>query len=248
MLRSIETIYGCPLLGLDGEIGRMEQFFFDEAQWRIRYFVVRTGGWLRGKRILIPAIAVRDVDWKACSARVSIRKKDLQEAGPLEAPNYPGQPVSREAEIRFFNQFRWPYYWTGAGFMGVETSVLGGPFPSGLPDSARFHSTRTILGYSIETEDQMIGHVEDLIVDEVSWTIRYLILGILTDPVRLALIAPQWIDFVQWDLSAMRIGLSRDQILRAPEYQRDAPITRRYEEELFSYYGKKKYWEVPKAA
>ena len=35
---------------MDGLIGKVDDFYFDDEDWRIRYLVVDTGKWLSGRR------------------------------------------------------------------------------------------------------------------------------------------------------------------------------------------------------
>jgi hypothetical protein len=50
--------------GTDGEIGTLEDFYFEEAGWNVRYLLVDTGSWFDGKRVLLSPSAVQG-DWGA---------------------------------------------------------------------------------------------------------------------------------------------------------------------------------------
>ena len=39
---------------------------------------------------------------------------------------------------------------------------------------ARLRAATTVVGYALETEDGEVGHVEDFLVDDKAWTVRYL--------------------------------------------------------------------------
>jgi hypothetical protein len=43
MLRSVTHLQGFSLRALDGEIGKVDEFYFDDETWAIRYLVVNTG-------------------------------------------------------------------------------------------------------------------------------------------------------------------------------------------------------------
>lgn len=49
MLRSADGLCGYELTGLDGSAGKVDDLYFDDSSWRIRYLVANTGGWLVGK-------------------------------------------------------------------------------------------------------------------------------------------------------------------------------------------------------
>jgi hypothetical protein len=53
MLIKAKELVGFKLLAKDGFIGNVEEFYFDDTHWTIRYLVANTGGWLSGRKILI---------------------------------------------------------------------------------------------------------------------------------------------------------------------------------------------------
>ena len=44
MLNKAKTLKGYKLDSLDGEIGKVNEFYFDDHHWTIRYLVADTGG------------------------------------------------------------------------------------------------------------------------------------------------------------------------------------------------------------
>jgi hypothetical protein len=53
MLNRTNTLTGYRLDSLDGEIGKVKEFYFDDRYWTIRYLVADTGNWLMGRQVLI---------------------------------------------------------------------------------------------------------------------------------------------------------------------------------------------------
>ena len=100
-----------------------------------------------------------------------------------------------------------------------------------------------VLGSSVQGADGKIGHVENCIVDDETWIIRYLVVR-STDPSRDAgtLLSPQWIDTLDWQEPRFHVKFSRETIRNSPEYDPSTPLTRDYEEKLYSYFGRLKYW------
>src|SRR5262252_1156891 len=62
MLRRIRELGTYRLHATDGDIGHLEQFYFDDRDWKIAYFVVDIGTWLHGKKILMRPSAIIGVD------------------------------------------------------------------------------------------------------------------------------------------------------------------------------------------
>ena len=52
-LRSIEAITGYHIHASDGEIGHVDDFLVEDADWSIHYLVVDTKNWWPGKKVLI---------------------------------------------------------------------------------------------------------------------------------------------------------------------------------------------------
>jgi hypothetical protein len=50
MLRTAKDLEKCTIEATDGVIGTVEQFYFDDDQWVVRYLVVRTGTWLSNRK------------------------------------------------------------------------------------------------------------------------------------------------------------------------------------------------------
>lgn len=64
MLRSIEELRGYTIGAIDGDIGSVDDFYFDDERWAVRYLVADTGGWLGGRKVLITPPALREPDWQ----------------------------------------------------------------------------------------------------------------------------------------------------------------------------------------
>jgi hypothetical protein len=62
ILIKAKTLKGYRLDSLDGEIGKVEEFYFDDHHWTIRYLVADTGNWLTGRQVLISPYALGAVN------------------------------------------------------------------------------------------------------------------------------------------------------------------------------------------
>jgi hypothetical protein len=54
MMRTIKELKGDEVFARDGRLGWVEDVYFDDERWAVRYLLVNTGRWLPGKRVLIP--------------------------------------------------------------------------------------------------------------------------------------------------------------------------------------------------
>ena len=110
-------------------------------------------------------------------------------------------------------------------------------------------STHNVSGYDIQATDGEIGHVEDFVIDDETWAIRYLIIDTRNWwPGKKVLVSPQWIESVSWSQSKVVVNLSRATIKQSPEYTEKSLITRDYEDGLHRHYNRQGYWVDEPAA
>lgn len=63
MLRTLDGMLGSSIVAKDGEIGRVDNVFFDDRSWAVRYLVVETSSWLTRRRVLITPAALGRPHW-----------------------------------------------------------------------------------------------------------------------------------------------------------------------------------------
>jgi hypothetical protein len=246
MLLNACYLNGFILAGRDGIMGTVKEFLFDDRHWTVRYLIADTGHWLPGRRVLISPYALHLVDMEEHRIAVDLTRKQIDGSPGLLA----SQPVTRQFEEEYYRYFAWPIYWNGPFLWGYApvpqrspaegAAAMDPPYPSW---DAHLGSTRDFSGYHILATDGAIGHVHDVIIDDETWAIRYLIIDIGTWwPGRKVLIAPQWIGRIDWDASIVSIVLTREVIRLSPDYVDDVRLTRAYEETLHRHYDKRGYW------
>ena len=98
-------------------------------------------------------------------------------------------------------------------------------------------------GYHVHATDGEIGHVDDFVIDEETWAIRYLVIDTRDWwPGRKVLVAPKWIERVSWGEGTVFVKLARDAIKQSPEYSDETPVTREDEERLHRHYQQPGHW------
>lgn len=250
MMRSITRLVGCKVRAKDGDIGRVEQFYFDDHKWVIRYMVVDTGRWLQGRDVLISTAALKRPEWKSRVFPVNLTKQQVRNSPNIETD----KPVSRQHEAALHDYYDWPVYWglgvqqyTGVGYpvpTHLQPPAKRKNAPSEKPADPNLRSTHQVTGYYFQAIDGEIGHVQDFIVDDETWAIRYVVVNIHNWlPGRKVLVFPSWISRVSWDKSKVFVDLSRESIENSPAFDHTKPVSRAYEEQLFDHYGRPKYWE-----
>jgi hypothetical protein len=252
MLRETKELKGSKLGARDGEIGRIKDFYFDDEAWTVRYLVADTGTWLPGRQVLISPHAVKSVTTQPHKVvEVDLTKQQIEEGPPIEMD----KPVSRQYEIEYYQYFNWPTYWSGpwewgpVAYPGSFETDTARPAPVQRANERRgdphLRSVSEVTHYTIQALNEQFGHVADLVLDDQTWTIRYLVADTRNWwPGKKVLLAPQWIAWMSWPEGRVYIDLDMETVKRGPAYDHSHPITREYETQLFSHYGREPYWET----
>lgn len=249
MIRSIKELRHYDIAARDGSLGEVHDVFFDGHRWQVRYFVVDTGNWLPGRRVLVSPEAVERIDGSEEKVAVGLSKQDIQESPGVEAD----APVSRQNENALADHFRWPRYWetfpAEAGMMpmipnlqhqpgaAATASAPGeGAIPRGDPD---LRSAAEVDGYHVAARDGDIGHIDDFLIDDADWTLRFLVADTRNWlPGRKVLVAPAWTRGIDWSDQKLLVDADRDTIKQAPEYEPGMQIDAALERRIFQHYGR----------
>ena len=104
MLSKAKTLNGYKLDSLDGEIGKVKEFYFDDRHWAIRYLVADTGSWLPARKVLISPYALNSIITSEKQLSVNLTKKQIESSPSLDSH----KPVSRRFEDDDFGYYGWP--------------------------------------------------------------------------------------------------------------------------------------------
>ena len=171
MLNKVKTLKGYRLDSLDGEIGKVKEFYFDDTYWTIRYLVADTGNWLSDRLVLISPNALLAVNREAQNIAINLTKKQIEDSPPLESD----KPVSRQYEKAYHIYYGWPMYWMGPYGWGPYPYIVHDRYAFSRDEAEKkewdphLRSTNAVSGYHIQASDGEIGNVEDFIVDDETW-------------------------------------------------------------------------------
>ncbi len=251
MIINSKTLQGLIVHATDGELGTVDQLYFDDQSWAIRYLTVETFGWLGGRAVLVSPFSILRIDWAKNQLDVSLTKKQVEGSPDIDTH----KPVSRQHEAGYLDYYGYPYYWGGPYLWGPGMYPVDVPLPvsrrseyqsnamQAESKESHLRSTAGVTGYHIEGTDGGIGHVDGFVVDEKTWAIRYVEVATRNWwPGKKVLVAPAWIERVSWIDSKVYVALSRETIQNGPEYFESAPITRAYEDMLHRHHGRPPYW------
>ena len=245
MLTQAKTLEGFKLFSLDGEIGNIKDFYFDDQHWAIRYLVLDTGNWLISRKVLISPYSLTSIDEKNEIIFIDSTKEQIENSPSINSENQ----ISQQFESDYYGFYGFPTYWGGPYMWGpspyiVRDRNLWKKFANGEQAwNPHLRSTREVSGYGIHATDGEIGHVVDFIIDDETWAIRYLVIDTQNWwPGKKVLVSPLWIERVNWEESQILFKISRTTIKEAPEYIEEAMLSREYEIRLNQHYDHQGYW------
>lgn len=236
MLRTLHELRQTTIGATDGAIGKVHDAYFDDQHWTMRYLVVDTGGWL-GRKVLITPLAIERVSWRDERIDVRMTREQVHNSPDIDTD----KPVSRQHEMLYLNYYGLPHYWSGPMLWGPTASPLGlgeirsEPLRTGhemqsieeLSDHNDPHlrSCASVSGYHVQASDGAIGHIADYLFDDDTWTLRYLVIDTRNWlPGKRVVISSEWVERVSWNERKAYIGMSKQSIRDAPEYDRDLTI------------------------
>ena len=104
-------------------------------------------------------------------------------------------------------------------------------------------SIKNLMGFTMGATDGEIGKVKDFYFDDVTWTIRYLVVETgswLSN--REVLISPEALLQSDWENEIFPVNLTKEQIEKSPNIDTDQPVSRQNEMDLYAYYPWTTYW------
>lgn len=206
MLRSLNSLLGATLHARDGDLGHITDFLFDDRGWVVRYLAVETGSWLASRGVLISPSAAQQPDWDKRAIAVNLTMDQVRNSPPVDT----AKPVSRQMEISMSRYYGWPAYWS------LEYPILEPDIPIPAQEAEGdpyLRSTREVSSYKVQALDGDIGTIEDLIMDDANWFIRYLLVntGSWLSGQKVMLPARS-IGAIMWSNRLVKLAQSRDEL------------------------------------
>jgi sporulation protein YlmC with PRC-barrel domain len=170
VLHKASKLKGTAVKASDGEVGTVQELYFDNQQWRVKYLAVKTTSPGPDAVVLIAPSAVR-TPWTTAAVPVALTRDE----------------VSRSS-------------------------------PAVLPSDRHLMSSDDLNGFHIEATDGEIGHVDDVLVDEDNWNIRYIVLDTSNwIGGRSVVISPRVLKGIDQPDRIVHVDVARDDVRRSPE-------------------------------
>jgi hypothetical protein len=219
MLWQSSTIIDSGIRATDGSIGSISDLLFEDSSWKVRWVVVDTGSWLPGRKVLLPPSELGRPQAMPQEFPVNLTRKQVEDSPglgtdapvsrQLEASTYghygwaPYWYPGFAAFPGYSPPLAAPFWPAGASSPEDAPLVAGCPPPDGAPPDQSgvaerasgdpaLRSMNEVTGYYIRATDDDIGHIEDFLVEDESWDIRYVMVDTKNWwPGRKVLVAPR---------------------------------------------------------
>jgi uncharacterized protein YrrD len=219
MLRSLKELIGYRLASQDEEsLGKVRDFLIDDREWTLRYLVSNMGGWLWGRRVLVPARTLEEVEFKNKSLKVILDEEQIESRSP--------QSADEQQQM-------------------VEVYLKWGPGPHRLnrlkiSGDPHLRSFRELKSYRIVSREGEVGRVDDLIYNDETGRVCCLVVntrGRLTG--KKVLVITRNIDSIDWGRKRIVVDRHRKEIRERIPYHPAAPVNRLGGDEIFDYLGRR---------
>ncbi len=208
MTWKVSELKGDDVLARDGSFGTLDDVYFDDDEWAVRYMVVDTGRWIPGRRMLISPQAVESAISDPGKLRIGAPLDELKHAPGADAD----PPVAKQQRMVQAQAFGPPYYWSHPVLWAAEAPVA---LPAHEKREADPHlrSSAEVIGYDVQASDGVLGSVEDLEIDERDWRIQ----GVVIDTMKWwpggeVRVRPAQVERVDWAARKLHVRLSREEL------------------------------------
>ena len=100
-LRSIDAVTGYHIHASDGEIGHVEDFLVEDADWSIHYLVVDTKNWWPAKKVLISPRSAGKINWRDRLVNLNVDRQMVKGGPAYDASTV----VDRDYEKHFHGYY-----------------------------------------------------------------------------------------------------------------------------------------------
>jgi hypothetical protein len=237
------------VMASDGGVGTVSDILFDDTTFMMRWLVVDAGSWLTDRKVLIHPSAIKTGELLRGDLRLGLTMAQVRASPDIDQH----QPVSRQMEASLYGFYGLDPFWTG-GYLGpgmMSSPLVPLPLlqdagrPGGVDSVAlldepdpHLRSLVAVTGYHVHATDGGIGHIENMLVEDADWSIRYLIVDTRNWwPGRHVLISPQAIGELNWAERLVRLDVTRAKVEASPAWDPLDRIDTAYEKQLHGHYG-----------
>ena len=237
MLRSLHKLSGYRLRAADGDLGKPRNWLLDNSYWAVRYLVAETGFWPRHRRLLVAPSAFGEINEAISDFCLVATRKNLEALSPRATDA--NEFWSEDLDFSHSLNRVWHEGISHKSRAAVETKTQDPSASAREHEDPHVCSLHEVLGCRLNSGNQELGRISDLIAEDRTWTILYIVMDAghwWTD--KKLIVLPDWIESVDWQKALVRLKVARQLIYDAPQFVPSQLFKPEYEAELFAiYYG-----------
>lgn len=202
MLQSLENLRGFKLQEENGAIGHVVDYYFDDRKWGVRYLVADYGNWVLGhEKVLISPKYLGHADWTSQTLSIGMTMEQLEDSPPVGTH----LPISQQRHPHKIFTPTNPDY---ADAVEERASV---DFTN--PEDANLASFLDLKGLHLEAKDGPIGHLIDLMVNEETWEIVWVVVSTHNWwPGKDVLIVPEHVKNIDVEMRKIYLDMTRQEV------------------------------------
>lgn len=232
------------------EIGTIWGFVVDKRFWNVSHIVVQIGKGLEDQKILIseqafqkPLILDRGFLVSLSGGRSGTKLPD--DSADLSACSYVTKlevclgPPNGWALVRPMPWPAFPMPMVSSFYVKENASSTQGEQKCDV----RPQSCRDLIGSPVKATDGGAGVIDDLLLDDDYWLVRYVVLDTgRWFPGRKVILSTSWLKHTSEDDSTLLVDLTSEAVKDGPTYDPGVPINRELESGIFAHYDRRPYW------
>jgi hypothetical protein len=249
MLWNASSLNGYTIEASDGRVGIVHDLLFDDIDWIIRWLVVNTGDDV-DHQVLLPFSALGIPDASLRQFPVNLTIEQVRNSPDVETD----LPVSRQIEEALYNFYGWAPYWRNSGSPLSNSAVKPFAIPLQILEQnpsagdgtvaalavgdPNLRSIAVVTQYNIHAIDGNIGHIDDFLVQDDNWTIRYIIVDTKNWwPGEKVLISPRAMREINWEEKTFHLNVNRRTVKDSPIYESTRTADGAHNEQFLKYFG-----------
>ena len=202
----------------DRVVGRVDDFYFDDRRWTVRYIAVNVGDGFPPRQVLISILGIEGIDSDGTRIVADLTRENIRQSSSVGAWAAGSTPFRRQDGAE------------GAFAVPREENRLS------------LHSVYSVSGCHIQALDGKVGRVEDVIVDDDVWAIRYLAVDATQWIGGTMLVPPELIRRVDWATGLVHVNVAREDLKSSRPYHPKMDMEPAHEQPRHAQDRQPAYW------
>lgn len=173
----MNDLCGIEVKTLDGQGGKVTDFLIDEDEQKVQFLQIDKGGLFDDDPVLIPHKFLGSADEDETTVGVDLEKKDFALC-PVPDDFMPVAKLYKQEVAKHQNlatASRRAFFGNIVP-VGITTPAVSGKIVDENEIDSNLRSFNEIQGYHLNTTDGNYGFINDVLVDDQTWKVKYYII------------------------------------------------------------------------